>query len=114
MNDNPDTPEQLDQPLQTQLVAILDLTTSMLEAASSDDWQRVIDLESARRPLLVNLLPAPSSPAGAALMADCIEQILQADARIIELGKSSRQGLAAELGAIDRGRTAQQAYSVDE
>lgn len=114
MNDNPDTLEQLGQPLQTQLVDILDRTTSMLEAAASDDWQRVIDLESERRPLLVNLLPAPSSPSAAALMANCIEQILQADARIIELGKRSHQGLAAELGTINRGRSAQQAYAADE
>ena len=108
MDDNPD------QPLSTQLVDILDLTTSMLEAASSDDWQRVIDFESDRRLLLVNLFPVPSSQSGAALMANCIEQVLQVDARIIELGKRSRQGLAAELGAINRGRGAQRAYSADE
>ena len=114
MNDNADTLEQLGQPLQIQLVEIIDLTTSMLEAASSDDWQRVIDFESKRRPLLANLFPAPSSPSAAALMADCIEQILQADARIIELGKRSRQDLAAELGSINRGRSAQEAYSTDE
>ena len=114
MNDNPDTLEQLGQPLQTQLVDILDLTRSMLEAASTDDWQRVIDLESKRRPLLVNLSQVPEFPAAAAVMANCVEQILQADARIIELGKRSRQGLAAELGAIKQGHSAQQAYSADE
>lgn len=114
MNHNSDTLEQLGQPLQTQLVDILDLTTSMLEAASNDDWQRVIDLEVRRRPLLVNLSPSPSSSSAAALLADCIEQILQADARVIELGKRSREGLAAELGDINRGRSAQKAYSSDE
>ncbi len=114
MSANPDTFDQLGQPLQTQLVDILDLTTSMLEAAYSNDWQRIIDQESERRLLLVGLCPPPSSQSGAALMANCIKQVLQADARIIELGKTSRHELVAELGAINGGRSAQQADSGDE
>lgn len=86
----------------------LQLSRQMGDCGVEGDWQQVIVLESRRSALLEQAFaePAPADEP----TARQIHAILEADRYLMNLGVEARDGAAAELARMQRGRRGQQAY----
>ncbi len=93
-----------------QLGKIIALSQDMLELARDNAWERVAELEEARRMLVMQSFHTPTSKQDSATVAAVIREILSLNQQLTDLGKAHRQHLGNELRTNQVGRTAQQAY----
>lgn len=94
---------------QTELLdQALGLTHRMLENAQAGDWQAVIAQECERRRLLERAF-ATRQPLNAA-QAVSVRRILDLDKGLLEISTQLRDGIGDELGQLQKGNRASQAY----
>ena len=86
----------------------LALTHAMLASGAEGDWDRVIELEPARRERLHRAFqPGAGIDQGAAAKA---REILALDKQLVAAGVAARDQVAGELAGMNKGRKAAKAY----
>jgi hypothetical protein len=93
-----------------QLEEIIHLSREMLEAAAQRDWDKVVELEARRKPLVMECFREPPPKQDAAEVAAVIKEILNLDQQIAELGKQCQTTLGSEINTHNRGQAATSAY----
>ena len=102
---SPSVPE----PRQTALDGALRLTAAMTEAAEAGDWDRLVELEAERRPLIEGAFEQVA-PEDAAALGQAILDLMEADRHIMALARAGRTALASRLEDFSRGRRGRAAY----
>lgn len=87
---------------------VLDLSRRMTTAGEAGEWEQVVALEAERSPLLTAAFDR--TEAVAPVEAGQIQAILACDKQLMGLTLTARDGAAAELGQLQRGRKGTQAY----
>lgn len=94
-----------------RLETALELTERMLETARAQDWERLTDLEAARRQHLQEAFTGKVSGAEAPAFAALAQQILALDRELIAAGEQERVTLGEALARLESGRRAKRAYA---
>lgn len=98
-------PEQSEAWLQA-----MKMTADMYQLAADDEWERLTELEAARRLQLEKVFAHPVAPEAAEAVADGVRRILAIDREIMEKGRLAREDYATRLGDLANGRRANNAY----
>ena len=91
-------------------VDIMVLTHDMLDAARSEQWTRLSELEVERWKQLSVVFAPPPSEQDAREIASCISELLSLDGMILDRLCRARDAASADLLSLRRGREAQGAY----
>lgn len=89
---------------------LLDLTREMLALGRASDWVRFARRAEERQHLSSELFATPVPRESAAMVADCIRQVLELDQELITLAEGRRDAAARTMGNVRRGRQAADAY----
>jgi len=92
------------------LPRILDLSRQMLRRSEAGEWEEAGNLEQQRRGLIQDCFPLTEEVAADPSTATVLEQIIDIDSKIMELGTKARQDVGAVLGKLQKGRQATNAY----
>jgi len=87
-----------------------DLTREMLSAARRDEWQRVVELDARRQPLLQAAFREPIPPSTAGATASLARRVHALNEELVYLGESGRTSVSQALAQLSRGRRARAAY----
>lgn len=101
----------LAQKREEQLARLLNLSQSMLLQAKAGDWAEVMHTGSRRQRLLEAFFERSPSPQEACEVANVLRGMLQVNDEIETLALNSRTGLEENIGSIQQGRRAVQAYA---
>jgi len=94
-----------------QLVEIIGLSKEMLASARDHDWQRVTELEVARKALVVSCFQLPTAAGqDAPEVAAAIKEILRLNQDVSEIGRQYKEELVGEIRTNNIGRAAKAAY----
>ena len=93
-----------------QLVEIIGLSKEMLAKARDHDWQRVTELEVARKALVVSCFQLPTAEQDAPEVAAAIKEILRLNQDVSEIGRQYKEELVGEIRTNNIGRAAKAAY----
>ena len=94
-----------------QLVEIIGLSKEMLANARDHDWQRVTELEVARKALVVSCFQLPTATGqDAPEVAAAIKEILRLNQDVSEIGRRYKEELVGEIRTSNIGRVAKAAY----
>ena len=94
-----------------QLVEIIGLSKEMLANARDHDWQRVTELEVARKALVVSCFQLPTATGqDAPEVAAAIKEILRLNQDVSEIGRRYKEELVGEIRTNNIGRAAKAAY----
>ena len=104
-SDDPLSPQRRDS-----VAAILRLTHEMLELAQSGDWDRLMELESERKPLIEAFFAHPVEPDESPAVAAFIGEIQEVDAQVVELAEKGREATAEALRLLANRQRAADAY----
>ena len=96
--------------VQEKLVALLQLSHSMLAAAEEQRWDLVAEIEDRRRGVISELFGSPTSHSDATNLAACLRQVLAFDRRMLDQGDADLRAIAEKLTDMHKGRSAQAAY----
>lgn len=89
---------------------LLALTEDMLTLGESGDWVLFAQRETERQQLSRDLFAAPVPREAAAVVADCVRQVLDLDQKLITLAEAHREEAARALKDMQKGRVAASAY----
>ena len=93
------------------LAKIVVLTRDLLQLAERSEWDRVRQLELQRAGLIADCFPLDESITRAEQAAAPIAEIIELDQRIVVLAARERQRLGDEIGKLQQGRQAANAYA---
>jgi len=93
-----------------QLVEIISLSKEMLAKARDHDWERVTELEVARKALVVSCFQRPTVEQDAPEVAAAIKEILRLNQDVSEIGRQYQEELVGEIHTGNIGRAARAAY----
>ena len=93
-----------------QLVEIIGLSKEMLAKARDHDWQRVTELEVARKALVVSCFQQPAVDQDVPEVAAAIKEILRLNQDVSEIGRQYKEELVGEIRTNNIGRAAKAAY----
>ncbi|GMQ88175.1 MAG: hypothetical protein BMS9Abin08_1402 [Gammaproteobacteria bacterium] len=93
-----------------QLVGIIDLSKDMLAKARDHEWQRVAELEVARKALVMRCFQLPTAEQDVSEVAAAIKEILRLNHDVSEIGRQHQDALVKEIHTSNIGRTASAAY----
>lgn len=93
-----------------QLVEIIGLSKEMLANARDHDWERVNELEVARKALVVSCFQRPTAEQDAPEVAAAIKEILRLNQDVSEIGRLYKEELVGEIRTNNIGRAAKAAY----
>jgi hypothetical protein len=82
----------------------------MLELARRADWEQVEELERARKSFAVHDLIGEVLPQDYRQIQTRLEKIIDLDNQILTLARARYAELGEQLGHLNRGRKARQAY----
>ncbi len=89
---------------------LLELTSAMLEAALSGEWERLVALEATRQERIHEFFSTPPGQEEAAEIARAIRVILDTDRQVMRLGSERMEWLGDRLRGVRKGRAATSAY----
>ena len=89
---------------------VLSCTHEMLDAARSEAWERVAELEAQRWDALEVVFEPTEGDGEAREVAACISELLSLDGMILERLTRARDEAARTLGALRSGRRGASAY----
>jgi thiamine pyrophosphate-dependent acetolactate synthase large subunit-like protein len=92
------------------LVELVAQSQNIFELAARGEWEEVVKLESDRRELMQACFAPDASFDDPQVAAQQIQEIMDIDARVMELGGKARTEAAQALSDIQRGRQAVSAY----
>jgi len=92
------------------LVELVAQSQTIFELATRGEWEEVVKLESERRELIQACFAPNASFDAPQVAAQQIQEIMDIDARVMELGGKARAEAAQALSDIQRGRQAVSAY----
>jgi len=93
-----------------QLVEIIGLSKEMLAKARDHDWERVTELEVARKALVVSCFQQPTAEQDVPEVAAAIQEILRLNQDVSEIGRQYQEELVGEIHTNKIGRAAKAAY----
>lgn len=93
------------------LDALLENSLKMLRLAESEDWLDVIQTGILRKQMIDDFFETPVSAGEENDVARVLRRMLQINEEIEEMAVHSRGGLGENIGAIQQGRRAVNAYS---
>ncbi len=93
-----------------QLVEIIGLSKEMLAKARDHDWERVTELEVARKALVVSCFQQPTTGQDVPEVAAAIQEILRLNQDVSEIGRQYQEELVGEIHTNNVGRAARAAY----
>lgn len=100
-----------EDPAVTNLNKILELTTSMLDAARKGDWEQVQSIEQQRKKIFEQTFPLdPDSLSDAAIVARQVQKISDMDKETMTLVTAGSKELSGLINKISAGRHAVNAY----
>jgi hypothetical protein len=86
------------------------LSEALRAAAADGQWERAVDIEATRRPLIEALFPVPPEVSRERLAA-ALARLLESDRELIALGERAQGEIADGLTGLARGRQAVNAYT---
>lgn len=89
---------------------ILDLTQQMHDLAVEHEWQKVVEMESARGVQLAAFFENKVSVEDTAEIAKGIQQILESDRKLTESSQQAQHEVVGSMSGIASGRKAVAAY----
>jgi len=92
-----------------ELAAILEQTRALRSAAETGDWDTVTRLEAERRGAIEDFF-RDRAPAADPVLREAIAEIQASDRVVMQLARTRRDQLQAELERIGQGRSAVRAY----
>lgn len=92
------------------VAAILDRSREMLHHAKKGEWERLAELEQARRALIEGFFASPPQPQEAAAVAEMIQAVAELDAKTVALAEQGRDSTAEALKVIANRQRAAEAY----
>ena len=98
-------------PRDRQLPMILSISMEMLRNAKNNDWESVIALESQRTAIIAEFFTCPVSAEETQAVARYINQVLEVDKQLIELGNQEREQLRENIQKVTHGKHALKVYS---
>jgi len=93
-----------------QLVEIIGLSKEMLAKARDHEWQRVAELEVARKTLVMRCFQQPTTGQDAPEVAAAIKEILSLNQQVTLLGRQYQEQIGSDIHASKVGRSAAAAY----
>jgi len=87
-----------------------DMVGHMLDAAKESDWQRLIELNEKRQPILESYFTDVAPTLEPELLRDRIEVLQAMEQQILQYSQSMRDDVAKELQGLHRGKRVEQAY----
>ena len=94
---------------------VLELTGQMLDAALANDWERVIEVESQRRPYLETAFgDAPGSAEEYQVWKMAAEKVMELDARIARMASEQRSAVGSDLAQMLKGKEVAAAYKSND
>ncbi|VAW70030.1 hypothetical protein MNBD_GAMMA09-657 [hydrothermal vent metagenome] len=89
---------------------ILQMTKQLSQLSAEENWQQMIELEAERFDRLKQFFSSPVTDAEAGDIAEGIQQIMENDQHLLELGKNIQQQTSESARKISKGRMAVNAY----
>ena len=93
-----------------QWVRLQDMAGHMLDAAKESDWQRLIELNESRQPILENYFKNVAPKLDTELVRDRIHVLQAIEQQILQYSQAMRNDVATELKGLHRGKRVEQAY----
>ncbi|MCK4742502.1 MAG: flagellar protein FliT [Sulfuriflexus sp.] len=87
-----------------------DMAGHMLDAAKESDWQRLIELNESRQPILESYFRDIAPTLDAELVRDKIYVLQAIEKQILQYSHAMRNDVATELRGLHRGKRVEQAY----
>ena len=104
-------PESIRSAQRAPLNLVLDLTSQMLDAARNGDWDDLLALEERRRSLIMDTFSSSPAAEDVAVVASCINEILQKDSELICLAEAARADISCQLGDLLKSKKALKVYT---
>jgi len=93
-----------------QLAGIIGLSKDMLAKARDHEWERVAELEVARKTLVTRCFQQPASGQDAPEVAAAIKEILSLNQQVTQLGQKYQEQIGCDIHTSKVGRNASAAY----
>ena len=93
-----------------QLRDIIELSKDMLLKAQANEWERVAELEVARKTLVTRCFQQPASGQDAPEVAAAIKEILSLNQQVTQLGQKYQEQIGCDIRTSKVGRNASAAY----
>ena len=108
------TPPPEDDPLSSRrrdsVAAILRCTHEMLSHAREGEWDRLVELEEQRRPMIEAFFSTPPEPHEAPAVAEFIREVQEIDSQVMALAEEGKQATAEALRLLSNRQRAAHAY----
>ena len=93
---------------------LLGLSRQMLEAAGSEEWEKVHEIETRRSELLAGYAASTEARKGRAHVEASLQEILAISDYVLKLSLKMREELQGSLSTVQRGIKAGHAYRQNE
>lgn len=93
---------------------LLTLSRAMLAAATMAEWEQVRDIDAKRSQLLAGYNAADELHLGRDYVERSLKEMLAINQSVLALGLKLRDEITGDLGALQRGLKANQAYRQNE
>lgn len=94
-----------------QFQQIIAYSRDMLTLAQENEWERVAELDSQRRALVMQCFQFATSDRDAPAVATAIKEILSLNQQVADLGAQQQAAVGGHIRTQKLGQTARQAYS---
>ncbi len=84
---------------------------NMLDAAKESDWEKLIELNESRQPVLENYFTNIAPTLDTELLRDRIHVLQAMEQQILQHSQSMRDDVVNKLKGLHRGKQVEQAYS---
>lgn len=89
---------------------IIEMSQMMLDHAQKDQWGEVTEIEAQRQEIIKKCFDAPVPLSEVTAVRANIQNMMEADQKIVTLGENRRSRLAAEIQGHKHSRKACQSY----
>ncbi len=93
-----------------QLRDIIELSKDMLSKAQGNQWERVAELETRRKALVMRCFQRPTAGQDAPEVAAAIKEILSLNQQLTLLGQAHQDQIGCDIHSSKVGRNASAAY----
>ncbi len=100
-----------DRNIDIQWVRLQDIIGNMVDAAKESDWEKLIELNEYRQPILENYFTNIAPTLDTGLLRDRIRILQAMEQQILEYSLSMRKDVSKKLKILHRGKRVEQAYS---
>ena len=96
-----------------QLTLLVDSSYHMQKKAEANEWQKVAQLQDQRQHLLKRFFATAATPQESPSIIAAINEMINIDKKIIELGVTARKGFREEIGNLNYHRKVANEYAAN-